>query len=215
VVPRDLRGPSSPPDQLQIHEYGRIPVVEGGRVKPMDSVARNHLRIMAERETFLTPEEGEKSAIEWLLDVQTEMFSDRDQRARKHRVFRIVNEQLQSALGLDPKRDRYRYSIDEFAEKLTTLAEPLRKAHERKESGHALDPYENQLFEFERHLGIYQRLSQFATPHVIPPKTGDHYLTLPGGGAEGRGGHGIRRSPPGRRCWSPTARRTPRSSTRP
>jgi ABC-type transport system involved in cytochrome c biogenesis permease subunit len=175
----DLRGPSSPPDQLQIHEYGRIPVVEGGRVKPMDSVARNHLRIMAERETFRTPEGQSRPAIEWLMDVQTEMFSDREQRARKHRVFRIVNEQLQNALGLDPKREGYRYSIDEFADKLTTLAEPLRKAHERKESGHALDPYENQLFEFERHLGIYQRLSQFATPHVIPPKTGDHYVTLP------------------------------------
>ena len=175
----DLRGPSSPPDQVQIHEYGRIPVVEGGRVKPMDSVARNHLRIMAERESFRTPEGEAKPAIEWLLDVQTEMFSDKDQRARKHRVFRIVNEQLQNALGLDPKREGYRYSIDEFAEKLTALAEPLRKAHERKESGNSLDPYENQLFEFERHLGIYQRLSQFATPHVIPPKTGDHYQTLP------------------------------------
>jgi ABC-type transport system involved in cytochrome c biogenesis permease subunit len=94
-------------------------------------------------------------------------------------VFRIVNEQLQNALGLDPKREGYRYSIEEFAEKLTTLAEPLKKAHERKDSGRALDAYENQLFEFERHLGIYQRLSQFAVPHVIPPKTGDQWGTLP------------------------------------
>lgn len=178
-ISSDLKGPSSPPDRLQIHEYGRIPVVEGGRVKPMDSIARNYLRIMAERESFDDLEGKNHPAIEWLLDVETEMFSDTEQRARKHRVFRIVNEQLQNNLGLDPKRERYRYSIDEFAGKMMTLAEPLKKAHERKESGHALDAYENQLFEFERHLGIYQRLSQFAIPHVIPPVGGDQWRTLP------------------------------------
>jgi ABC-type transport system involved in cytochrome c biogenesis permease subunit len=171
-----LRGPSTPPDQLHLHEFGKIPVVDGGRVKPIDTVARTYLRIIAERESFLDKNGQTHTAMEWLLDVETE-FADREQRARKHPIFRIVNQQLQSALGLE-SRDGYRYSIDEFAEKLASLAEPLKTAHERKESGHAVDVYENQLFEFEKHLGYYERLSRFAIPHVIPPKPGADWRTL-------------------------------------
>jgi len=173
-----LSEPTTPVDKPQIHRYGKIPVVSNGRVKPMDTIARTHLRIVANRETFRDTEGASHPAIEWLLDVETEMFSDREARARKHPVFRIDHPQLIDALGLQP-REGYRYSIDDFAEKLTALAEPLKKAHERKDSGHALDPYENQLFEFERHLGYYQRLSQFAIPHVIPPKAGADWKTLP------------------------------------
>ena len=178
-VASGLSGPSTPAGKFQVHEFGRIPVVEGGRVKPIDTTARNYLRIVAEQESFRDEQKNSHPAIEWLLDVQTELFTDTDQPARKHRVFRIVNEQLQNALGLDPKRERYRYSIEEFAPRLTALAEPLKKAHERKESGQALDVYETKLLDFERQLGLYQRLSQFALPHVIPPATGNDWKTLP------------------------------------
>jgi len=181
-VSSDLRGPSSPADQLQIHEFGRIPVVEGGRVKPIDSVARNHLRIMSEKETFRDKEGKSHPAIEWLLDVETEGLSD-EPRSRQHRVFRIVNEQLQNSLGLDPKREGYRYSIEEFAARINSVIETLKKAHERKESGHEVDAYENQLLEFERHLIIYQRLAGFDLPHVIPPKSGGQWQTIRDAGA--------------------------------
>src|SRR6185295_4802103 len=102
---------------------------------------------------------------------------DKEQRARKDRVFRIVHPQLESALGLEA-REGYRYSIEEFGDKLSALAEPLKTAHERKDSGHGLDEYETKLLEFERQLGFYERLSRFAIPHVIPPKTGTQWKTL-------------------------------------
>jgi len=175
-VGADLRGPSTPPETLQIHEFGKIAVISGGRTKPMDTVARTYLRIIAERETFKDKEGKSHPAIEWLLDVETD-FADREQRARKHPVFRIVNQQLQSALGLEA-RDGYRYSIEEFGDKLAALAEPLKTAHERKESGHPVDVYETQLFDFERHLGYYEQLSRFAIPHVILPKGGAAARTL-------------------------------------
>jgi len=168
--------PSTPPDTLQIHQFGRIPVVNNGRVKPMDTIARTHLRIVANRETFKDKENQSHPAIVWLLDVETE-FSDSEQRARKHPVFRIDDPQIRQALGLQQK-ETYRYSIEEFGDQLTALAEPLKKTHERKENGQKLDQYENQLMEFERHLGYYERLSRFAIPHVIPPKGGEDWATL-------------------------------------
>ena len=168
--------PSTPPETLQIHQFGRIPVVNNGRVKPMDTIARTHLRIVANRETFKDKENQSHPAIVWLLDVETE-FADSEQRARKHPVFRIDDPQIRDALGLAPK-ETYRYSIEEFGDKLTSLAEPLKKTHERKENNQKLDQYENQLMEFERHLGYYERLSRFAIPHVIPPKNGADWRTL-------------------------------------
>ncbi|HVR82656.1 MAG TPA: cytochrome C biogenesis protein, partial [Planctomycetota bacterium] len=51
VVLPGLGVPSSPPDQPQIYEYARIPVVDGGRVKPMDTLARTYLRIISNKET--------------------------------------------------------------------------------------------------------------------------------------------------------------------
>lgn len=172
----DVRGPSTPPETLQIHEFGRIPVVEGGRVKPMDTVARTHLRIVSNRETFKDTSGNRHPAVTWLLDVETE-FADTEQRARKHPVFRIDHPQLRDALGLQP-RDTYRYSIEEFGDKLGALAEPLKKAHERKDNNQQIDTYENQLLEFERHLGHYERLARFSSPHVIPPHDGKEWMTL-------------------------------------
>jgi ABC-type transport system involved in cytochrome c biogenesis permease subunit len=171
-----MSGPSTPPETLQVHQFGRIPVVNNGRIKPMDTIARTHLRIVANRETFKDKENQSHPAIVWLLDVETE-FADPEQRARKHPVFRIDDPQIRDALGLAPK-ETYRYSIEEFGEKLTALAEPLKKTHDRKENGQKLDQYENQLMEFERHLGFYERLSRFAIPHVIPPKNGQDWRTL-------------------------------------
>jgi len=171
-----LRAPSVAEGQPQVHEFGKIPVVEGGRVKPMDTIARTYLRIIADRESFEDKEGQDHPAITWLLDVETE-FADSEQRARKHPVFRIYDPQIRDSLGLAAK-ERYRYSIEEFGEKLTTLAEPLKKTHERKENNQKLDEYETHLMDFERHLGFYERLSRFAIPHVIPPRDGKEWQTL-------------------------------------
>jgi ABC-type transport system involved in cytochrome c biogenesis permease subunit len=175
-IASDLRKPAVASGQPEIHEFGRIPVVEGGRVKPMDTVARTYLRIIADRESFKDKEGQNHPAITWLLDVETE-FADSDMRARKHPVFRLYDQQIRDALGL-ARKETYRYSIEEFGEKLTTLAEPLKKTHERKDNNQKLDEYETHLMDFERHLGYYERLSRFAIPHVIPPKPGKSWQTL-------------------------------------
>jgi ABC-type transport system involved in cytochrome c biogenesis permease subunit len=182
-----LRAPSVAPDQPQVHQFGRIPVVEGGRVKPMDTIARTYLRIIADRESFADKEGQNHPAITWLLDVETE-FADSEQRARKHPVFRIYDQQIRESLGL-MRKETFRYSIEEFGEKLTSLAEPLKKTHDRKENNQNLDEYETHLMDFERHLGYYERLSRFAIPHVIPPKEGKSWQTLAEAVPKGDAGH--------------------------
>jgi ABC-type transport system involved in cytochrome c biogenesis permease subunit len=176
VVLPGVVAPSTPADWPQIYEFARIPVVDGGRVKPMDTIARTYLRIMSNRESWKDAGGTSRPAIEWLLNVEAE-FADKEERGRKAPVFRIDHPQLQNALGLQP-REGYRYSIEDFGEKLRTLAEPLQTVHRRKDEGHPLDAYETQLFEFERHLAYYQRLADFSVPNVIPPQGGKDWSTL-------------------------------------
>jgi len=168
--------PAIPQDKPQINEFARIPVVNNGRVKPMDTIARTHLRIMSNRETYKDSAGEYHPAIEWLLDVESDGY-DRDARSRKAPVFRIDHPQLLNALGLQP-REGYRYSIEEFGPKLQSLAEPLERVHKRKEENHPLDAFETQLFEFERHLSYYQRLADLSIPHVIPPRASGDWRTL-------------------------------------
>jgi ABC-type transport system involved in cytochrome c biogenesis permease subunit len=176
VVLAGVAAPSTPADWPQIYEFARIPVVDGGRVKPMDTVARTYLRIMSNRESWKDAGGTSRPAIEWLLNVESE-FADKDERGRKAAVFRIDHPQLQNALGLQP-REGYRYSVQDFGDKLRSLMEPLQTLHRRKDEGHPLDAYETQLFEFERHLAYYQRIADFTVPNVIPPQGGKDWTTL-------------------------------------
>ena len=178
VVLPGLEAPSSPADQAQIYEYARIPVVDGGRVKPMDTIARTYLRIMSNKETFKDKDGPSRAAIEWLLDVETDRFDpNRQWRSGKHPVFRIDHPDLQTALGLQP-REGFRYAVEDFADKIPSQAESLQKVHQRKEENRPLDAYDSQLFEFGRHLSLYQHLEDMSSPHVIPPKDGRDWQLL-------------------------------------
>ena len=38
--------------EMKIHEFGELPVVYGGRTQPIDSLARNTLRLISRRATY-------------------------------------------------------------------------------------------------------------------------------------------------------------------
>jgi len=77
--------------------FGKIPVLVGGRVKPLDTVARNSLLILQGRERVSSPEMSEpfvSSPIEWLLDA-----CFRPEKADTYPTFAIDNTELLSSLG--------------------------------------------------------------------------------------------------------------------
>ena len=68
------RMPKSSPSEMQIYEFGKLPLAYEGRVKPYDTLARNSLQILSGRqEVGVLDDKGEvKShlpAIRWLLDA--------------------------------------------------------------------------------------------------------------------------------------------------
>jgi ABC-type transport system involved in cytochrome c biogenesis permease subunit len=95
-------------NEMKIHEFGKLPVVFGGRTQPMDTLARNTLRLISRRATYEDRRYDERQpAIRWFLDVVSGAPALYD-----HRVLRIENLDVLQTLGLK-RREGLCYSIDE------------------------------------------------------------------------------------------------------
>ena len=91
--------PSDARDKMHLSEAAKLPVVEGGRVMPIDTVARNNLMVISGRQEFVDAKGNSQPAIKWLLDVLTS--GGKDGPAFHHKVFRIENDQVLALLKLE------------------------------------------------------------------------------------------------------------------
>ena len=107
---------------MRLDRFAQIPIVYQGRVKPIDTLARNSLRIVSNRQTYRDDQGKKQPAIRWLLDV----ISASDA-ADKHEVFRIDNFDVQTALGLE-RRKGFRYANDEFDQNDEALGKQVDQA---------------------------------------------------------------------------------------
>ena len=121
-APALAQAPRWPEETVRL--FATLPVQEGGRVKPLDTLARfTLLRLNGMRVLKAETPEGRLrlSATEWLLDV---FF--RPELARTYRCFSVETGEVVAALGgVAHTKKRDRYSYDELAphrEKLMELA---------------------------------------------------------------------------------------------
>jgi ABC-type transport system involved in cytochrome c biogenesis permease subunit len=163
-----LVGEMAPDRQGRMHldEFGSLPVVDGGRVKPFDTVARNSLMVISNRQTFKDEADNTQPAVKWLLDVMTNEQSSK-RRAEKYKTFRIDNEQVLNLVGLEG-RSGLRYSIEEFGAKIPALEKQATRAGK-------LDPKQRDLFdqklvELAQHLELYIKLAKGQVPLAVPPE---------------------------------------------
>jgi ABC-type transport system involved in cytochrome c biogenesis permease subunit len=101
------RAPKDKPGTMPANRFGSLPCLSNGRTQPLDSVARNTLLQLREKQTLNTQpwmdwSKGPKilSAAEWML----EMFFNQET-ADTRPVFRIVNTDLKGLLGLPLEPD--------------------------------------------------------------------------------------------------------------
>lgn len=151
----------------------RIPIQDGGRVKPLDTYARFKLLEYSAYRT-LSVGEGENkvslSGLEWLLDV---MFFPRQ--ATSYKVFLVEDYDVLSNVGmpLDGLRKRDRYSFEQL---LPFAGEIVRKAQAIDERLRArtvefkqLDPIDQQTFNLALKLNEFDamvRSFQFARSYI-------------------------------------------------
>ncbi|MFT5171524.1 MAG: hypothetical protein ACI9BD_001301, partial [Candidatus Marinamargulisbacteria bacterium] len=86
---------------FDIHSFTKIPTVHKGRIKPLDSVARNALLIISGKQS-LRLENKKMAASEWLLRVFT-----MPEKTDKYPVFLVNHPQVKMMLEVfDPKEKR-------------------------------------------------------------------------------------------------------------
>ncbi|HXJ74905.1 MAG TPA: cytochrome C biogenesis protein, partial [Candidatus Dormibacteraeota bacterium] len=87
------------PGGMAVQEFGQLPTVFNGRFQPLDSIARNSLLQLREKQSIYLPAERRYlSASEWLLEVM--MLPER---ADDRRAFRVDHPDLIGLLKLPTK----------------------------------------------------------------------------------------------------------------
>ncbi|MHB1425048.1 MAG: cytochrome c biogenesis protein [Gemmataceae bacterium] len=180
--------PADRPDHMHLSRFGALPLQDAGRIKPFDTLARNSLMIISNRQTYEDDKGDEQPAIRWLLDVMTSgpIFQKANEReggpryslaGEKHRVFRIDNLEVLDLLGLQ-RRKGSRYAVAEFALRVDKLEQEAGKV--ARKDPKQLTAYEKGVYDLARHLELYIKLMSWPTSlYVIPPKTpGDDWQTV-------------------------------------
>ena len=149
---------------MRMHEFGKLPVVYQGRVKPLDTLARNTLRLISDKETYDDERGSDRverlPAIRWFLDVVSE-----SPEAEEHPVYRIDDMNVLSTLGLERRKD-HKYALAEFRDKIPELERQLAEA--RKLDPEDRSHYQRKLFKLEQRLRSVLLL-QAAFGRIIPP----------------------------------------------
>jgi len=152
-----------------VSEFGKLPVLANGRFQPMDSLARNSLLQLREKQALFIPkplraagEKAEVSATEWLIEVMMNQ-----PRADERKVFRIDHPEVKSLLKLPEKNreeteDGKHYSWNQIKPSLGTIEKEGKRiatieATQRK-------PFDQAIVKLENALFLYMRLKNTIHP---------------------------------------------------
>jgi len=147
---------SATPTQFDLSAFGKIPVLVGGRVKPLDTVARNSLLIIHGKQELLLENSRRLTAMDWVTDV---LFNApvTDQ----YPVFLVQNADVLGLFGWE-QGDRKNFSFAEFSPFLKQIDEQGALA-EKVESVQR-SAYQSAIVNLRNALSLYQRLKNSIQP---------------------------------------------------
>ena len=134
---------------LDVDGFVRLPVLEGGRLKPIDSTARNALLVIRGQQSFRYQDRTVNSG-EWILDV---LF--RPQVADLQPIFVIDNPDVLGIMKLERTKDRY-YSFRQiipFVNDIQREANAAQMIEAKRRT-----PYQNAVANLFERLYLYHRL---------------------------------------------------------
>jgi ABC-type transport system involved in cytochrome c biogenesis permease subunit len=178
--------PKDKPDTFAINEWARLPVIANGRFQPLDSLARNSLLQLRDKQTLNTePWKGdfEKpkiiSAAEWLAEMTMNPAV-----ADTRPVFRIDHPDLKGLLALpmqaDPAAhaDGKHYTWQQIQQKLKELTEESTRSSAKDEK--LRNPFEKAVVKLANNIGLYMKLQNTLAPQNAQDWASElsHYLAI-------------------------------------
>jgi ABC-type transport system involved in cytochrome c biogenesis permease subunit len=155
-IAADWRLPRVQRDSFDIAKFGKTPVLVGGRVKPLDTVARNALLIIHGKQQLRLAGSGQLTGMEWLADT---MFNASV--ADGYPVFVVQNADVLGLFGWE-QSDRKYFSFSElspFLQKIEEQGEESEKLESVQRSA-----YQNAILNLRNGLVLYLRLKNSVQP---------------------------------------------------
>jgi ABC-type transport system involved in cytochrome c biogenesis permease subunit len=195
--------PSDPVEGFHLQEFARLPIVDRGRIKPMDTFARVSLMVMNDGFQTFKPDisEKEKAELTTLKNKSSRTveenktyssLSEKDKRQpavrwlldvmtsrfSEHHIaekHKVFRIENDQLLGLLALQPRpgLRYSIEEFAPQMGEL-EKAGKAADQKENAKK-DAFDKSVLQLAHHLQSYMEIASLQTPLVIPAGKGEDW----------------------------------------
>jgi ABC-type transport system involved in cytochrome c biogenesis permease subunit len=142
--------PKRAADDVDLVKFGKLPVQVGGRVKPLDTVARNSLLIIHGKQELPLDDGRTLSAIAWLADV---LFNATV--ADQYPLFLVQNDEVLGLFGWEQSQRKY-FSFEEFAPFLKQIEEQGDQAD--KLEAVQRSAFQTAILNLRNSLTLYQRL---------------------------------------------------------
>ncbi|HEV8418783.1 MAG TPA: hypothetical protein VGQ43_08560, partial [Candidatus Udaeobacter sp.] len=146
-------------NDFDFSNFGKIPVLVGGRLKPLDTVARNSLLIIHGKQE-LELEGGKRlTAMQWLTDTLLNASV-----ADQYPVFVVQNADVLGLFGWQ-QSDRKYFSFAEFAPFLKQIDEQAGQSD--KLEAVQRSAYQSAILNLRNGLSLYQRLKNSIQPEGV------------------------------------------------
>jgi len=160
VVAYAFKPPKQPDSGMDLVRFGRLPVADQGRIKPLDSLAREYLQAISNRQYVKLKDGTKLSAVEWMLAVIT--GSDHDME-----VIRIDHPELVKIFDQKTRPGQWRYSVNEIRPHVLDRFEP-QVAAARKLDPEDLTVDQRKVLELDARLKKYLALSEAFNRPALP-----------------------------------------------
>lgn len=138
---------------FDLASFSHLPTLVNGRVKPLDSVARNTLIVLQGRQRVTAADGRTISPTEWMLDAML-----RPAIADEQKVFEIVNGEVLALFKLKPEDGaaKKRFSLNQLRSGFDELTRQARLASQSE--GRARTVFQKAVLQLHSNLDLYQRL---------------------------------------------------------
>ena len=149
--------PEAPTESFDLEGFSRIPVLRGGRVKPIDSVARNTLLVLRNKRTALDGDGNKVPAINWFVEV---LFNP--EAGDNLKTFLVDHDQVLGLLGKKLSVDGKFFSYKELEPFLSEIDSSAREAGKVEQEKR--DSFDQNIIDLYRSVLLYRKLKSTLSP---------------------------------------------------
>ena len=145
---------------LQAEEFDvrDIPLQDEGRIKPLDTFARNHLLAFYGKRSI---KEMNLSATDWILNLILD-----PQNGKEQKIFNIRNPEVVSSIYLDWSTE-HKYSFNEILPGLSNQAVLINMINQKTNANRTV--FEKQLLELNNNALRFEEISYLKAMKLLPP----------------------------------------------